>query len=399
MKRLLPVLLVAFYLGSRSQTAVSIANGNWTNPLTWNCSCVPVNGYSVTISNSVTLNTSLIFTSGGVTISNTGSLIQDASLNRDIWINGGYFNNSGKANFRYLLVSTGSITNPGSFTVTAFTNSVTMNNTGSITMDSMYIAGSFTNAANAKIMGDSLTNASTLINNGHINVTWVTNKGTYKNYDYQGSYAYTNMGTFENNDSLILTASVWNKASFINKPGAVFNMTKNFYNTCGNSSKTAVFDNQGSVKVMDSWYSTDTIKGTNTGTFTVADTSANSGVMKGSFQFCDQTPPAVSPYVDLNSGSIAPTITYCIATGIKEETLSSLQIYPNPSAGTIMIRQQENRSLRATITDLSGKIVHEEIVQGSAYIHADCATGVYLLKLSDAQNGTLIKVEKLLIQK
>ncbi|MGZ3932482.1 MAG: hypothetical protein ACXVP0_14380, partial [Bacteroidia bacterium] len=311
MKKALPLLAVAFlFSGLSAQTASSIANGNWTNPLTWNCSCVPTTGYSVTISNSVTLNTGLVFNSGGITINSSGSLIQDASLNRDIWINGGYFNNSGKANFRYFLVSAGALTNPGSFTVSAFTNSIAINNTGSITMDSMYIAGSFTNAVNAKITGDSMTNASTLINNGRINVTWVTNKGTYKNYDYHGSYDYTNMGTFENYDSLMLSWSVWNKSLFTNMAGAKFNMTKNFYNTSGVPAKTAVFDNRGGVKVMDSWYNVDTVKGTNTGTFTVSDTSANSGVMKGNYQFCDLTPPSSSPYVDLNSGSIAGTLTY-----------------------------------------------------------------------------------------
>ena len=106
MKKLLPLILFAFLASNFfSQTASSIANGNWTNPTTWNCTCVPVNGYSVTINNSVTLNTSLLFNTGGININNTGSLTQDASLNRDIWINGGYFNNSGRADFRYFLIS------------------------------------------------------------------------------------------------------------------------------------------------------------------------------------------------------------------------------------------------------------------------------------------------------
>ena len=110
MKKLLPIILFAFLTnGLISQTASSIANGSWTNPLTWNCTCVPINGYSVTINNSVTLNTSMLFNTGGITINNTGYLIQDATLTRDIWINGGYFNNGGLANFRYLLVSAGQL--------------------------------------------------------------------------------------------------------------------------------------------------------------------------------------------------------------------------------------------------------------------------------------------------
>jgi len=193
MKKLLPLILFAFITNNFfSQTASSITNGNWTNPLTWNCACVPTNGYSVTINNNVTLNTSLLFNTGGININNTGSLTQDAALNRDIWINGGYFNNSGKANFRYFLISTGAITNPGSFTVSALTNSVSFNNTGSIQMDSMWIAGTFTNAASGIITGDSLTVNNSLLNNGRMTITAITNSNTVNNNNYIGGYAFTN---------------------------------------------------------------------------------------------------------------------------------------------------------------------------------------------------------------
>ena len=214
MKKLLQIFIFTFFaFNLSSQTATSIANGNWTNPLTWNCTCVPINGYSVTINNSVTLNTSLLFNTGGITINNIGSLTQDASLNRDIWINGGYFNNGGNANLRYLLISTGAISNAGSFTVSAFTNSVSFSNLGSIKMDSMYVAGNLINTATGKITGDSLTNATgfTFTNYGRVNVTWSTNNGNFINNNYHGGYAFTNAGTYNNNDSLILTGSTWNQ--------------------------------------------------------------------------------------------------------------------------------------------------------------------------------------------
>lgn len=401
-KSLLSLLFISLFGASFSQTAASIANGQWTNPLTWNCTCVPVNGYSVTISNSVTLNTSLLMTAGGITINNTGSLIQDASLNRDIWINGGYFNNSGKANFRYFLISTGSITNPGSFTVSALTHSVSFNNTGSITMDSMVIAGSFTNAVNARLIGDSMTNTSPVLNNGKIVIQWVTNKSTIRNNNYQGGYAFTNMGTYDNYDSLMLNYSIWNQTVFNNKAGANLNLTRNFYNTKP-VAKTAVFNNDGNVKVLDSWYNTDTVKGTATGYFSVQDTSANSGYMKGSFKFCDWTPPAFSPYVDLNSGSISVNITYCGGVGIKENTLNQFSIYPNPTNGKLFLKPSSSNAddLKVSIEDVNGKLVFENVITPSSEIseiNLEQVSGIYFVKILNSRNGDL-SVQKLIIQK
>jgi len=401
-KYLQTVSLVLLFTASFSQTATSIANGNWTNPLTWNCTCVPVNGYSVTISNSVTLNTSLLFTSGGININNTGSLIQDASLNRDIWINGGYFNNSGKANFRYFLISTGTITNPGTFTVSALTHSVSFNNTGAITMDSMVIAGSFTNAANAKLTGDSMTNTSPVLNNGRINIQWVTNKSTFRNNDYQTGYAFTNMGTYDNYDSLMLNYCFWNQTVFNNNAGANFNMNRNFYNSKP-VAKTAVFNNNGNVNILDSWYNADTVKGSATGYFSVQDTSANSGYMKGNFKFCDWTPPAISPYVDLNSGSISAGITYCGALGIKENTLNQFSIYPNPSTGKLFLKPSDANSdnLKVSIEDVNGKLLFESVITPQSQIteiNLDQKSGIYFIKILNTQNNKL-SVQKLIIQK
>lgn len=394
-KSLLFIICIVSILTANSQTAVSITNGNWTNPLTWNCTCVPVNGYSVTINNSVTLNTSMVFNTGGITINNTGSLIQDASLNRDIWINGGYFNNNGKANFRYLLVSTGSITNPGSFTVSAFTNSVTFTNAGNIQMDSMYVAGNLTNASTGKIIGDSLTNAAgkTFINYGVLNVTWVTNQGVLLNNNYQGGYAFTNAGDYSNGDSLILTGSMWNKLRALNTPGGKIRLTKNFHNY--NPSNTSSFVNDGNVTVLDSWYNTDTVRGSSTGYFQVQDTSANSGFMKGNYTFCDLTPMTVK--VDLNSGTIDPTINFSCAAGIKENELFSSAIYPNPSNGTFTIKS-DIQEINIVITDVNGRILLERLIsEGNHEIKLNNASGIYFLKLTDKQSGQSA-TRKLIIQ-
>ena len=394
MKKIVPFILMSFCFSAKSQTATSIMNGSWTNPLTWNCTCVPINGYTVAINNSVTLNTSLIFNSGGITINNTGSLIQGASLNRDIWINGGYFIDNGNANFRYFLLSAGSMANLGSFTVSAFTNSIAIANQGSITMDSMYVAGNLTNTANAKITGDSLTNAAgfVLTNYGRINSTWTLNNGIFLNNNYHGGYAFTNAGTYASTDSLILTGSIWNKNIFYNNSGAKVRITKNFHNY--HPSKTALCSNDGIITILDSWYNTDTVKGQSSGFISCADTSANSGFMKGNLTFCDLTPTTVN--VDFNSGSIAGTINFSCAAGIKENELASSNIYPNPSGEIFNIKS--DMELNIVITDLTGRIVWEKAIpSGNNEIKLNYPNGVYFVKLSDKQSGKSL-TKKLVIQ-
>lgn len=397
-KLLLFIILSTNSVLLSAQTAASITNGNWTNPLTWNCTCVPISGYSVTINHSVTLNTSMVFNTGGITVNNVGSLMQDASLNRDIWINGGYFNNNGKSNFRYLLVSAGSITNPGSFTVSAFTNSVSFNNTGAIRMDSMYVAGNFTNSATAQITGDSLTTTLTFVNSGKVNVTWSTNRGNLINNNFYGGYAHTNEGVVFNNDSLILTGSLWNKAKFYNNSPGKVRLAKNFHNyTPGN---TAAYVNNGNVTVLDSWYNTDTVRGSASGYFQVADTSANSGTMGGNFTFCDLTPPPSFPKVDFNSGPISLGIVFCVSGGILENELSTVNVFPNPSNGTLYLKQSGKANFKISVTDVTGKIIVEQKItsQSISEISLDQANGIYFLTVTDLHSGKS-KTEKLVIQK
>jgi hypothetical protein len=341
----------------------------------------------------------MVFNTGGITINNTGSLIQDASLNRDIWINGGYFinNSGGKANFRYFLVSAGSLTNAGSYTVSAMTNSIAFANTGIITMDSMYVAGNLTNAANGTIIGDSITNATgvTFTNYGRVNVTWSTNNGTFINNNYHGGYAFTNAGTYNNNDSLILTGSTWNKNVFNNNVSGRVRLTKNFHNY--SIPKTAVYNNNGFVTVLDSWYNTDTIKGSNSGFFNVADTSANAGIMKGTFNFCDLTPPTTWPYVDLNSGSIATSVIFCLGAGVEENEKAVSKLYPNPSNGTFRIIS-DFTEVAVVVCDVTGKTILEKTISASdTEIKLHQPDGVYFVKIKDEQSG-ISSLRKLIIQ-
>lgn len=384
MKKIYSLLSFAFLLTNttlHAQSATSVANGNWTMPTTWDCMCVPITGHSVTINHSVTLNTSMTFTAGGITIGNNGYLKQDASLNRDLWFNGGSFVNNGKADFRYLLLTGGTNYNNGTFTVAAMTNSVSFNNNGTITMDSLYAAANFTNTANGKIIGDSITNGltSTFLNNGRVNVLGSLNLGTFINNNYHSGYHFTNNNTYTNNDSMVMTASIWNKAKFLNSPSGKVNLAFDFYNyTPGH---TAVFDNQGSV-MSKSWFNTDTVKGTSTGIFTVSDSSANSGWMKGNFHFCDLSMIlTVAPFIDFNSGTISNSITWCTTTGL-QQTQAEKQVtaFPNPNNGVFTI--QAIKEEQFFIYNALGEFIQTVTLNASNHYQTEInnlRTGIYFI--------------------
>lgn len=384
MKKL--VLLILFCVSANvfSQSASSIANGSWTNPLTWNCTCVPVNGYSVTVNHAITLNTSLLFNSGGININNTGSVVQDASLNRDIWINGGYLNNSGVLDIRFFLTSAGSASNAGNINVAAMTNYVNYVNSGSITMDSMTIAASFTNTVSGSISGDSLLNLSVFHNYGTVNANWFTNDSLFYNHHLFNGYSITNRAYAENQDSIILTGSVWNIDQFKNMNGAMFKMSRSFHNYDPLGGK-AVFDNNGTVINLDSWFNTDTVKG-QTGSFTVSDSSANSGYLKGSFSFCDLTPPGTYPYIDLNSGIVSPQIQFC-SVGIKESNSINYLAYPVPASQVLNI-QFENEEMRnvSLLNSIGSQIFHIETDASALQIDLNnYPSGIYFVKIMIGQ--------------
>ncbi|MBS1650397.1 MAG: T9SS type A sorting domain-containing protein [Bacteroidetes bacterium] len=375
------VLTVLLQLTYQSQTASSVSNGNWLNPSTWNCMCVPFGNYSVSINHNITLNTSLSFTSGGITINSPGSLIQDASNNRDIWINGAYmYNNGGNANFRYLLLSAGSASNSGSYTLSAITNSINFVNSGTIKMDSMYVAANFTNTSSGKIIGDSITTAAYFLNNGRMMINWSTNFGVFNNNGYYSGKSITNSTTFSNNDTLTMSQSIWNKGYFNNFPNSYLILSKNFNNH--SLSNTARFWNAGKVYVNKSWYNTDSILGTATGIYRVQDTSANSGAMVGNFQFCDLTPPPTAPYIDYNSGYISSGITWCTATGIEENPffLNELNVYSDLNSGSIHISGKTEAKI--LLYDQLGRQINEIELNNSNNYRAEIIgleKGIYIL--------------------
>lgn len=391
MKTKIYLLLIAFILMfnlNKAQTITSNTNGNWMNPLIWSCFCVPVLGYnatSITINHNVALDTSMAVNSGTLTVSSSGSLVGNNST-RDLLINGGTFTNSGTTDIRYLLAQTGSFTNNGTLHITAFSNNVNFGNYGSIiNADSITNYGSFTNYPGSVLQVDSLSNFGTFINSGVETHTAFTNFATFTNNNYIGFYDFTNFGTFINSDSLIGSNDFFNTGVFTNQANGVLTLSNSFLNA-DSLNHYAVFVNEGKVTVGNNWYNSDTVKGVS-GSFSVQNLSGNSGFMKGSFDFCDLTPPANAPFIDyIAGGSISSNITWCTATSFKSVAQNlEFAVFPNPAGNSLNIKTEE-LFFMVEIINATG----EKIYSGNNSLQIDLSqlsSGMYIFIAKDSSGN------------
>lgn len=359
-----------------SQNATSVANGNWMNPFTWNCTCVPLPGYSVTINHAVALDTSWYIPSGGITINASGSLIKN-NPTRDLLVNGGSLDNKGTLDVRYLFTQTGTFSNSGTLTARSFLNYINFTNTGTIqNIDSLYSTGAVIN--NGSFLNiDSITTAGTFTNNGICTYNQFTNTGIYTNNNNLNFTDITNLGTLNNSDTMTAMNSGWNVETWNNLAGGFFLVNNGFLNA-DSVQNNATFSNDGRMVVNDSWYNADTVKGTASGSFQIADTSINWGWMKGNFDFCDLTPPSSAPYIDFNFGIISSGITWCLYNSVNEIHNDELIIYPNPSSDLIFIDPQVKNVFQIKIYDVFGNPIKE--VKNQNWIDtSEFSSGLYVL--------------------
>lgn len=428
-------LALILFIGSFNLFAItytSTSNGSWTTPTTWVPFGVPLPGDNVVINHNVTLNTDFAYTVGSITVNSSGSLIQDIT-GRDVWVNGvnASFTNSGTTTIRNLLLSIGSFSNTGTFNVKVIANSITMSNTGNINgvdsllnngiinnngtinimtfqnnnvinnyntiqglttvVDSIYNVGTFLNDVGALLKADSCTNSGTLTNNGAIYFNQYTNAGVCNNNNYLSFVDLTNINGFINSDSLIGIGSMTNIGNFNNQNGAYLDLGISFLNT-DPINMDAVFNNDGVFNIGDSFYNFDTITGGVTGSFIVQDTSYNSDRMRGSFDFCDLTPPATPIKIDFNLGTVDPNITYCTSTSLDQVSESSIiSIYPNPTNGILNIKLEGY--FTADVYNVLGEKILTRTISNldlSSY-----QNGVYFVLVKD-KSGTLLKYEKVI---
>lgn len=370
-------------------TTSSVKNGDWMYPTTWACMCVPLPGSTVTINHTVSLDTSINVPSGGITINSNGSLVKDNSF-RDLWINGGSLINNGTLNVRYLYTQNGTFSNAGIVTANAILNYINFTNTGKFqNIDSMRISAHVINNGTFQNI-DSITIDGTFTNNGVCSFNQFTNEGTYTNNNSLIYTDITNIGTLTNNDSIQCNNSSWNLGTLKISSGGNFNINNSILN--GDTiSSVAILINNGNIRVHDSWYNADSVKGY--GSITVTDTSINWGVMVGSLDFCDLS----GTQIDYNLGTIGNNITWCQSLNTNNIINTHQFFYPNPATNYIETILPNNESYQILVKSMDGKIITNQKFSGRFYLD-HIVNGIYIVQIV-ANNNKIVSTEKIIVNK
>ncbi len=95
-------------------------------------------------------------------------------------------------------------------------------------------------------------------------------------------------------------------------------------------------------------------------------------------------------------------VHFCSTLAIDEEAKSPISIYPNPTQNQITIEQSEtSSSTQLLITDLAGKVVYKQLIQGQAKTTIDLSMldkGLYSATLFDPLQNEQIFNTKLVLE-
>ena len=360
MKRFLLLIFVISFTNLFATTYTSITNGDWLTYSTWSPAGIPQAGDDVIINHTVTIANDWQCTAT-ITINQGGVLQEDQSGRTFLIQSGGNLINNGTFNYSKLIIYSGTFTNNGtSYIYNYIYSDFTVNNYGNIMqVDSFYTSGTYTNYANSTIESDSIYNDGIFINGGTVTVTEMFNDSAYTNNGTFNFNRYYNNDYFVNNGTINSTFDATNAGYWYNANNATIDLNHNFTNgDTSNTYHTAVFVNNGNFNIGDSWHNADTTKGASTGSFIVQNGSYNTGVMIGSFDFCDQTPiTTTTPFIDYNTGTIDTNITYC-SVGIKNNKITDkIKIYPVPSPDFINIESNIKLNNTLKVYNILGSVV------------------------------------------
>ncbi|XOV68383.1 MAG: T9SS type A sorting domain-containing protein [Fluviicola sp.] len=336
MKKIL-LLLTLLPIGAFSQTINSVQNGDFFNPFTWDCACIPQNGMTVNIDHDVVLNLDIAYTSGSIIINSGASLIEDAT-DRAFWVDG-----------------TGTLTNNGTFTshLLLVSPNADITNTGNMpNLDSVWVQG-------------------TLTNSGFISALDVLNDET---------------SNFDNQSEVSIANNFNNQGYFYIAPSASVEVGNDFSN-CNLQTLYAYMENDGIMCITNDFSNCpdDTLDGQ--GNYYVGGSSSNLGVFTGDFTF--HTPSGTMGV----PGTIDPSVTVTSGTctlGMTEQNEQQVQVAPNPVSDLLQLSIDSGKF---ALFDITGKMIFSGYFYNGSIDFSSINSGIYLLKINDNKTIRITKAQ------
>ncbi len=89
-------------------------------------------------------------------------------------------------------------------------------------------------------------------------------------------------------------------------------------------------------------------------------------------------------------------VATCIGVDEQESDVIGIKVYPNPNNGEFSIEMENKKQCVIEITDLTGRILHEQVVEGgkASITVQHFSNGVYYLRMKDKSPGKVYKIVK-----
>lgn len=390
-------LIVAICLSNilfGQQTITSTHNGLASNPLTWNCYCVPTTDDSVIINHTVLIDVNWAVTNGGsITVNPSGELLQAGLINLVVDGSESVYINHGKSSFdNVAFTNEGSLINDGHFSinntvhVSWFCN---IDNSGLIDgIDSLYNKGVFLNTGTLYL--GNLLNDGEFFTIGSLGVDSIGNTAVFM---IEGGYVYCNsfgnLGGFQMLGPCFMDVAndLFNNDIFILGPENQIFVHHDLIN--GDSlSGPAMIINDGLIEVWNNFYNVNGLYGS--GKFCIANGSYNYGSMYGIYDFCDNTGGSI----DVNNGIVDIEITFCqpgCSVGLTEFGIVNVQVYPNPSEGIFTVNGVADNT-EVIVCSLAGQHVSKTNVLNGTFDLTNLPIGTYLIIFADTFNMKPVKI-------
>ena len=397
MKLTLTFSFILLFLGAfAQQTITSISNGVATNPLVWDCTCIPLTGDNIVVNHDIQMNTDwLVNGSGSITVSNSGTLIEDTQHRGILFDGSAVFTNHGTTVMTNFAFTNGAEAhNHGALSLDSGLyvdqNSTFMNHGLVEDIDSTFTQGMFMNEGTYG-PGDFL-NEGMMTNTGYINADSLLNTGTLNTSGGNLTILdFGNTGTLNvtGTSYIIVNDDFWNSGILNLGVGRDIRVANDMSNA--HQSGTGVIDNNGLIEIGNDFSNIDTLKGS--GIFCIANNSLNTGDVKGTLDICDNT--SVSHF-DANTGNIEPTVTNCTSgrsVGIddNEIAINEISIYPNPASTVLNI--EANQNYQMMVVDVMGNILFNQTVTDQIDV-SQLKTGVYFVKFVGGTDSKTMKFIK-----
>lgn len=330
---------------------------------------------------------------GSITINAAGSLMQVGDRALLVDGSGSQFINNGTTSFNNVaFTNSAQGTNSGVFSIdqglyfgvnTTYTNSGVLNG-----VDSLLTEGTYTNSGTT--YSGNFLNTGTYTNSGVVTADSVGNTGIFNSTGgYMYFTAFGNSGTFSmsNTGFMDVSANWFNIGDFTLDAGISIYAHNDFYNgdTLGG---TAFLHNYGMIEVSNDFYNGYTMDGS--GKFCVANDSYNGGTINGTLDFCDNT----GTDFDLNLGTIAVTVTFCVpgcAVGMDESELVLVRIAPNPSNGIITVESTQNLDKYSVYSVMGQRIETGELLNNTIDL-SHLNSGTYLIRFEGETTSQLTRI-------